>query len=152
MNRREMIRAMLVTMAAIPLASCAQGAVGNSASADPFKGMKMAPLSEMPDDVRKASVSVQQGYQFAVANPDVVKQVPCYCGCGSMGHTSNYSCYVKDDSGGKITFDTHALGCSICVDITHDTARLLSQGKTVQQIKAEIDKTYSQYGPSNMRE
>ncbi len=151
MNRREMIRAMLITMAAIPLASCAQ-AGGPGVTDDPFKGLKMAPLSEMPDNVRKSSVSVQQGYQFAVANPDVVKQVPCYCGCGSMGHTSNYSCYVKDDSGGKITFDPHALGCSICVDITHDTARLLSQGKTVKQIKAEIDKTYSQYGPSNMSE
>ncbi len=151
MNRREMIRAMLITMAAAPLASCAQAAK-SGATDNPFKGMKMAPLSEMPDDVRKASASVQQGYQFAIANPDVVKQVPCYCGCGSMGHTSNYSCYVKDDTGGKITFDAHALGCSICVDITHDTARLLSQGKTVQQIKAEIDKTYSQYGPSNMSE
>ncbi len=151
MNRREMIRAMLITMAAVPLASCSQAAKGG-ATDDAFKGMKMASLNDMPADVRKSSVSVQQAYQFAVANPDVVKQVPCYCGCGSMGHTSNYSCYVKDDTGGKITFDTHAEGCSICVDITHDTARMLSQGKSVQQIKAEIDKTYSQYGPSNMKE
>ena len=42
---------------------------------------------------------------------------------------------------------THALGCSICVDITQDTMRLLRQGKTVSEIKALIDQTYSQYGP-----
>jgi len=96
-------------------------------------------------------VTVQQAYQFAVANPDILKEFPCYCGCGKMAHTSNYSCYVKDvDSAGKISYDTHALGCSICVDITQDTMRLLKQGKTVPEIKAYVDQTYAQYGPSNI--
>jgi hypothetical protein len=68
-----------------------------------------------------------------------------------MGHTSNYSCYVTDvGAGGKIKYDTHALGCSICVDITQDTMRLLKQGKTAPEIKAYVDQTYSNYGPSNM--
>jgi len=42
------------------------------------------------------------------------------------------------------------LGCSICVDITQDTIRLLKQGKTVSEVKSFIDQNYSQYGPSNM--
>ncbi len=68
-----------------------------------------------------------------------------------MGHTSNYSCYVSNvDSNGKISYDTHALGCSICVDITQDTMRLTRQGKTAAEIKAYIDQTYSQYGTSNL--
>ena len=46
--------------------------------------------------------------------------------------------------------DSHALGCSICVDITQDAMRLLEQGKTVGEIKAYVDQTYAQYGPSNM--
>lgn len=112
--------------------------------------MKMAPLSDMPAEVHKASKTTQQSYQFAVANPDVLKQIPCYCGCGDMGHTSNYACYVSDDTNGKVTFDGHALGCSICVDITQDTMRMLSKGKNIQEIKTTIDKTYSKYGPSNM--
>jgi hypothetical protein len=107
-------------------------------------------MDGMPAEVSKSAVNVQQAYQFAVANPDVLKQIPCYCGCGSMGHTSNYACYVKPGEGDKVTYDLHATGCSICVDITHDTMRGLAQGKTVQQIKAEIDQNYSQYGPSNM--
>jgi len=112
--------------------------------------VKLAPVSELPDDVRKLALNVQQGYQFAVANPDVLKQLPCYCGCGSMDHDSNYSCYVSDEAGGKVVFDSHATGCSICVDITHDAMRGLATGKTVAQIKTEVDATYSQYGPSNM--
>ena len=68
-----------------------------------------------------------------------------------MGHTSNYSCYVEAvDSAGKITYDTHALGCSICVDITQDVMRLLKEKKTLAEIRTYIDDTYSKYGPSNI--
>jgi hypothetical protein len=111
----------------------------------------MAPLTDMPMDVQNAPVTVRQAYQFAAANPDVMKQIPCYCGCGKMGHTSNYACYVAEVAAdGKITYDPHALGCSICVDITQDTMRLLKQDKSVQAIRAYVDSTYSKFGPSNM--
>lgn len=111
----------------------------------------MASMDGMPAEVQSAPVTVQQAYQFAVANPDVMTQIPCYCGCGSMGHSSNYSCYVSSDgTDDSITYDNHALGCSICVDITQDTLRLLNDGKTVPEIKAYVDQTYTKYGPSNM--
>jgi hypothetical protein len=112
----------------------------------------MAPMEEMPADVRSAPVTVQQAYQFAVANPDVMTQLPCYCGCGPIGHTSNYACYVAEqNSDGSVkTFDNHALGCSICVDITQDAMRLLKDGKTVPEIRAYVDQTYAKFGPSNM--
>ncbi len=110
----------------------------------------MAAMSGMPDTVKTAARTVQTAYQFAVANPDVLKQIPCYCGCGAAGHHSNYACYVKSDSGGKIEYDLHATGCSICVDITQDTMRYLSEGKPVQEIKQTIDQTYARFGPSNM--
>jgi hypothetical protein len=114
-------------------------------------GFAMASMDSMPANVRNAPATVQQAYQFAVANPEPLKQIPCYCGCGSMGHTSNYSCYVTDvDPQGKVTFDEHALGCSICVDITQDVMRLLQQKKSVQEIRTYIDNTYSKYGPSNI--
>jgi len=124
---------------------------GNAASTSVADNLTMAPMTGMPAEVKSAPTTVQQAYQFATANPDVMKQIPCYCGCGKMGHTSNYSCYVQSvDDKGAVTFDTHALGCSICVDITQDTMRLLIQGKTVAEIKASVDQTYSKYGPSNI--
>ncbi len=111
----------------------------------------MMPLGQMPDEVQSAPVSVQQAYQFAFSNPELMKQIPCYCGCGAMGHTSNYSCYVQSvDGNGKITFDNHALGCSTCVDITQDAIRMNGEGKTPQEIRAYVDTAYSKYGPSNM--
>jgi hypothetical protein len=68
-----------------------------------------------------------------------------------MGHTSNYACYIKDDtSPDDLVFDGHALGCSICVDITQDTMDMLDQGMSLSEIQVEIDSIYSAFGPSNM--
>ena len=113
--------------------------------------MDMVPLAIMPVDVQQAPVNVQQAYRFAAANPNMLSQIPCYCGCGPIGHISNYSCYISaQNSDGSLAFDTHALGCSICVDITQDSMRLLEQGKSVLEIRSYIDNSYAQYGPSNM--
>jgi hypothetical protein len=113
--------------------------------------LNMASMDLMPAEVHAAAVSVQEAYQFNVANPEIMKEIPCYCGCGNIGHTSNYDCYVSEvDATGNITFDNHALGCSICVDITQDVMRLSKDGKTPQEARASIDATYSKYGPSNI--
>jgi hypothetical protein len=108
----------------------------------------LTPLADMPVEVQQAPVTVQQAYQFAVANPEVLEQIPCYCGCGAMGHNSNYACYVADtDTSGEVIYDNHALGCSICVDISQDTMRLLDQGKELPEIFAYVDSTYARFGP-----
>ncbi|MEW6086259.1 MAG: PCYCGC motif-containing (lipo)protein [Chloroflexota bacterium] len=111
----------------------------------------MTPLDQMPTDVQSAPVAVREAYQFNTANPDIMQDIPCYCGCGDIGHTSNYDCYVSNvEASGKITFDNHALGCSICVDITQDVMRMLRDGKSPQDARAYIDATYSKYGTSNI--
>ena len=128
------------------------GAASCSGSTAPTtQELAMAPMAQMPQVVQQAPVTVQQAYQFAVANPDLMKHVACYCGCGKIGHKSNYDCYVSGvDSAGNVTFDQHALGCSICVDITQDAMRQMRQGKSVAEISSTIDTTFAKYGPSNM--
>ena len=113
--------------------------------------LHMMSMDHMPAEVQSAPVTVQEAYQFAAANPDVMENIPCYCGCGNIGHASNYACYVSHvDNDGNIAFDNHALGCSICVDITQDVMRMLQEGKSPQEARAYIDTTYSKYGPSNI--
>ena len=52
-----------------------------------------------------------EAYQFAVDNQDVLKYIPCYCGCGELdGHISNLDCFIKSGSGNDIVFDKHAAG------------------------------------------
>jgi hypothetical protein len=135
--------ALLAVLLATALPACSTAAETS--------GIQLMAMDKLPAEVQSAPVSVRMAYQFAAANPDVIQRIPCYCGCGDIGHASNYACYVSDAaSDGTITFDQHALGCSICVDITQDVMRLTSEGKTVPEIKSYVDATYSKYGRSNM--
>ena len=109
---------------------------------------EMADLADMPMSLQQSPVRVQEAYQFAVANPEITQAIPCYCGCGPMGHTSNYSCYVADEAtNGTLTFDEHALSCGICVDITQDTMQMLDEGVSVEEMFEIIDGRYAHFGP-----
>ena len=131
------------------IAGCGSTGISNEPKVTNYN---LAPLVDMPVEVQNAPVTVKQAYQFAVANPEILSQLPCYCGCGGMGHTSNYSCYLAgEDENGDLIFDGHALGCSLCVDITQDAMRLLDEGKSTSEIRAYVDQTYSRFGPSNMQ-
>ena len=147
MFRRVMLLIFILSIASGLLTGCGASVAATSTDHD----LKMAPMSMMPAEVQNAPLVTQEAYQFAVANPEVMQHIPCYCGCGAMGHTSNYACYVESvDAAGKVQFDLHAIGCSICVDITQDAMRLSKQGKSPQDIKAYVDRTYSRFGPTNM--
>lgn len=110
-----------------------------------------ADAQSMPAEVASAPRVVQEAYDFAASHPEVLTQLPCYCGCGAIGHTSNYACYVSgSDPDGALVYDLHAIGCSICVDISRDAMRMLAAGRSLPNIQAEIDRTYAAFGPSNM--
>ena len=130
---------LLIAMLGTGLAGC------SSSQSD----MAMAVLDRMPKRVQTAPVRVQEAYQFAIANPDMLQQIPCYCGCGAMGHTSNYSCYVAEAGadGAVVAYDEHALDCGICVDISQDVMRLQAQGKSGEEIFNYVDNTYARFGP-----
>ena len=141
---------VVVLFSALPLTAACSAKPASSSQMD-MKGITMAPMADMPPEVQQAPTTVSDAYRFAAANPDALKNVPCFCGCKSAGHTSNYSCYVQEvKPNGQIVFDPHALGCSLCVDISQDVMRMTKDGKSPGEIRAAIDKTYSQYGPSNM--
>lgn len=132
----------LILLAALLVAAC--GASAN------VPGGKPAAAAALPAGVQSAPQRVREAYQFAIANPSALKNVPCYCGCGAVGHDSNYACYIKGaNADGSLAFDDHALGCSICVDITLDVQRFTAQGKSPADIRAVVNATYSQFGPSN---
>jgi len=72
---------------------------------------KLAPESILPADIRKAAAEVREAYRFAIANRETLRYIPCYCGCGVDGHTSNASCYVKDSSTPEhLVFERMSLG------------------------------------------
>ena len=118
--------------------------------------IELAPVSDLPASVQRAPSSVRTDYQFAVANPEALANVPCYCGCGSIGHHSNLTCYVKStDAAGKPVFDDHALGCSICVDIALDVKKMMEEGQeriqaTYGENHARLSAVKKKYDPDNL--
>jgi hypothetical protein len=51
---------------------------------------------------------VQAVYEFAARHPEVLRTVPCFCGCERAGHTGNDTCFVQSrDAQGQVTWDAH---------------------------------------------
>lgn len=133
-----------------PMLMAVTACTGSNDTSSAGHELRMAAMTDMPAQVQSAPRTVSDAYRFAVANPEPLKNVPCFCGCGAVGHSSNYDCYVQDaPNNGKIIFDEHALGCSICVDITQDVMRMTRDGRAPPQIRTTILNTYSRFGPSN---
>ena len=104
MNRRNFL-----TIGVIAAATVTVG--GRRALAASEHKYKLAPENLLPRDIRNAPEEVREAYRFAIVNRDTLRYIPCYCGCGSEGHTSNASCYLKDSSTpGNLQFDRMSLG------------------------------------------
>jgi len=91
MNRREFLTRGLLAVSAMAVAGCRTFEAAEHR-------YQLAPENILPADIAKAPAEVREAYRFAIANRDTLRYIPCYCGCGSEGHTSNASCYVKDSS------------------------------------------------------
>jgi len=73
-------------------------------------GPALAPLDALPAEVRKSPVEVRDAYRYAVAHPEILKAIPCYCGCEVVRHRSNYDCYVAEvRPDGSVVFSDHGL-------------------------------------------
>ena len=104
MDRRNFLTGGLVAAGTMMLVGCR--AFGASEHR-----YQLAPEAILPEGLRYASDEIREAYRFAAANRGTLRYIPCYCGCGEQGHTSNASCYVKDSSPpGKLEFDPMSVG------------------------------------------
>ena len=116
----------------------------------PMGGMQMPTADEAtstwaarPDYVRALPAEGQAAYAFALARPDVLQWLPCYCGCAAMGHRSNLDCFFqRREVKGTFVYEEHASYCGICVKTASLADGMLRQGKTMVQIRAAVDSTF----------
>lgn len=113
------------------------------------RAVTLARAEELHPELRLTDAKIQLAYRFAAANPDVLEQIPCFCGCGVIGHTSVRSCFVKHGAQKPVEYDPHGAGCSICVDIVLDALRLTEEGQDVAAVREYINRVYRERGPSN---
>ena len=52
---------------------------------------------QFPADFAEAPAEIVEVYVFAARHPEVLRYMPCYCGCerDSPPHRSNYDCFVN---------------------------------------------------------
>ncbi|MCX9012331.1 MAG: hypothetical protein OIN66_14575 [Candidatus Methanoperedens sp.] len=80
-----------------------------------------------------------KGYKYATEHPDVLEQIPCYCGCGGhSGHRFLRDCFINDDW----TYDDHASFCDVCIGEAVKVQDYLASGKTLKDARALIDQEY----------
>jgi len=100
---------ILMILLLLTLVSIVSGCVGAPETAQ--VELTLGPESALPNFLQDAPVEVKEVYRFAIANPDVLSKMPCYCGCGAMGHQNNLQCYIKEvRADGSIEFEPHAYG------------------------------------------
>ena len=50
---------------------------------------------DWPDYVTDAEPEVKRLYEFQITHGDLMRYMPCFCGCKDGGHRSNRDCYVR---------------------------------------------------------
>lgn len=117
-----------------------------------------APDDLMPADASAAWASrpaftrvdpqTEEAYAYALYHPQVIEWMPCYCGCVAMDHRSNLDCYLKRPvAGSPTTFEEHASYCNLCVKTTLLAKQLISEGKSLRDIRAAVDQTFGGSAP-----
>jgi hypothetical protein len=144
-------RRFLVLAAAVLASACTpivQARPSSTASAVPPLGANPT-QGIWPIQYRNAPQQVRDAYGWAAMHENILRFIPCYCGCGANGHKNNYDCFVSSRAeNGWITMDLHGLSCGTCVSITLETAAMTAKGLTVRQMRTTIDARWSATGPS----
>lgn len=86
---------------------------------------------KLPDYVYTNAMTLK-AYKYASEHPEVLEQIPCYCGCGEHGseasegkpHRFLRDCFIND----KGVYDNHASFCDVCVGINLKVQSALPSG------------------------
>ena len=108
LGRRRFLSAAAVLIAS----ACAPAALKVAPTPVPLPALGADPKNGIwPAQYLRAAAPVREAYSWAIAHEPTLRFIPCYCGCGEDGHTSNYSCYVQQVmAGGRVILDPHGFG------------------------------------------
>jgi hypothetical protein len=108
---------------------------------------KTAGPDTLPAFLDEQDQSIQTIYRSVAKHSDLLKKMPCYCGCGeSAGHTSNYDCFIEEQNATSTTWTTHGITCGTCLDIAAQSIVAYQKGSSVKEIRTAIDQTYAKTG------
>jgi hypothetical protein len=88
-------------------------------------------------DPAKFSGRTRSAYEAAREVPEVLAQLPCYCGCMMSGfnHRNNLDCF----------HDEHGVECTMCQDIALDARDMYKNGFEIARIREVVKERYGRY-------
>ncbi|GEL05761.1 PCYCGC domain-containing protein [Rummeliibacillus sp. G93] len=100
----------------------------------------------LPSFLDKQSEDLKLVYQAAGKATEVLKWMPCYCGCAeSANHESNLNCFIKEvKKDGSIVWDDHGTRCIVCVEIAIKSIKQAQEGVPLKDIRKKIDEDYKE--------
>jgi len=119
LSRRAMLRTTLLGAMGVAMSACASGD-GSSGQTEDFSArfarFEVADepngdlaLVDWPDFVQRGGPEVRRLYEFQIENGQLMRYMPCFCGCGDDGHRNNRDCYVKQvNADGSAVLDSMA--------------------------------------------
>ena len=132
-----------------PQASPGQTPVPPSSSPttpEPMTSAYAGPLPSLPTPafpLARPELVVRAVYEFAARRPDVLRYVPCFCGCERSGHQHNEDCFVAGrDPDGRPHWEIHGMGGGTCIDVARDAMQMHNGGASVSEIRSAIDRKY----------
>jgi len=87
------------------------------------------------------SPQMTRAYRAALGAPELLAQLPCYCGCmqsDTLHHANLRDCFLYADG----SLNTHAAGCGICQQEALSASGWQASGLSVVEIHARIDDTF----------
>ena len=141
-------RALLIAAAGLAAAACAPAISAAPSVSQQAASLAIPARDIWPPEYRQASVASKNAYAFAMAHPEILHYMPCFCGCGREGHRDNYDCFVREQTApGTYLLDPHGLTCGVCVGVALDSKALVAQGFSRKAIRSSIDATWAAAGP-----
>ncbi|MHA2105793.1 MAG: PCYCGC motif-containing (lipo)protein [Candidatus Hodarchaeales archaeon] len=124
--------------------------LSNSLSNPQIGNVNPSPDKQLPDNMPSrydqtltTGPQLQEAYDYASTNGDVLSQLICYCGCNNTMHQpyheNNKECFWTSTG----AYESHAETCSTCVYIALSAKTLNSAGWTPFEIRSYIDAQYA---------
>ena len=159
---RLVLVSALTLLVAPAVAGCGGGGTTDAWTAGPMAEHTPAMHDSAPDAAAQAvwngrpayvrsHPQVESAYAYALARPDVIAWLPCYCGCVAMDHRSNLDCFFKPTApGAPLEFEEHASYCDICVETALMAKQMLGDGASLRAIRDRVDSTFGGRAPGTV--
>ena len=121
--------ALIAALATIALAQGDHVPAYNNHALGSGDAMPILPKDQLWGEAFKYPYQVH-AYELAAKIPNVIYQLPCYCYCERIGHTSLHTCFES----------SHGAHCGVCMKEAYYAYQQTKLNKTTAQIRDGIIK------------